>query len=44
MCLVAGGVPIFFLEVGIGQLTSQGGITVWDLCPVFKGKRSGVAL
>ncbi|KAK3921037.1 Sodium- and chloride-dependent GABA transporter 2 [Frankliniella fusca] len=44
VCLVAGGVPIFFLEVGIGQLTSQGGITVWDLCPIFKGIGYGTTI
>jgi Sodium:neurotransmitter symporter family len=34
---VTGGVPIFFLEIGIGQYMSEGGITVWNLCPIFKG-------
>lgn len=38
ICLVAGGIPIFFLEIAIGQYTSQGGITAWNFCPVFKGK------
>jgi len=37
ICLVTGGVPIFFLEIGIGQYMSEGGITVWNLCPIFKG-------
>ena len=40
ICLVTGGVPIFFLEVGIGQYMSEGGITVWNLCPIFKGQQS----
>ena len=38
ICLVAGGIPIFFLEIAIGQYTSQGGITAWNFCPIFKGK------
>ncbi|XP_037091571.1 LOW QUALITY PROTEIN: sodium- and chloride-dependent taurine transporter-like [Pollicipes pollicipes] len=36
-CLVTGGVPMFFLEVGIGQFMGEGGISVWKLCPVFTG-------
>ncbi|XP_037642349.1 sodium- and chloride-dependent GABA transporter 2-like isoform X1 [Sebastes umbrosus] len=32
------GIPIFFLEVSLGQLTGQGGITCWrKICPVFEG-------
>lgn len=38
VCLITGGIPIFLLEVGLGQLTSEGGITAWNICPVFKGK------
>ncbi|KAF6216903.1 hypothetical protein GE061_001253 [Apolygus lucorum] len=37
ICLLAGGIPIFFLEIGLGQFTSEGGITAWNLCPLFKG-------
>ncbi|XP_046406470.1 sodium- and chloride-dependent creatine transporter 1-like [Ischnura elegans] len=37
ICLVTGGVPIFFLEVGVGQFMSEGGITAWNICPIFKG-------
>lgn len=37
ICLVTAGIPIFILEVGLGQYASQGGITVWDICPLFKG-------
>lgn len=36
--LVFCGIPIFFLEVSLGQLTSQGSITCWrKLCPLFEG-------
>uniref|UniRef100_A0A8C4ETS0 Transporter n=1 Tax=Dicentrarchus labrax TaxID=13489 RepID=A0A8C4ETS0_DICLA len=32
------GIPIFFLEVSLGQLTAQGGITCWrKICPLFEG-------
>lgn len=37
ICLLTGGIPIFFLEVGLGQFMSEGGITVWNICPIFKG-------
>uniref|UniRef100_A0AAR2IWS2 Transporter n=1 Tax=Pygocentrus nattereri TaxID=42514 RepID=A0AAR2IWS2_PYGNA len=36
--LFGGGLPVFFLEVALGQFTSQGGITCWEkLCPIFTG-------
>lgn len=31
---------MFFLEVALGQFTSEGGITCWEkLCPIFTGER-----
>lgn len=36
--LFGGGLPVFFLEVAIGQFTSEGGITCWEkICPLFAG-------
>ncbi|KAG7478184.1 hypothetical protein MATL_G00077670 [Megalops atlanticus] len=36
--LFGGGLPVFFLEVALGQFTSEGGITCWEkLCPIFTG-------
>ncbi|XP_030061381.1 sodium- and chloride-dependent taurine transporter isoform X2 [Microcaecilia unicolor] len=33
-----GGLPVFFLEVALGQFTSEGGITCWEkICPIFVG-------
>lgn len=30
--------PVYFLEVAIGQYFQNGGITVWEIiCPLFKG-------
>ena len=37
ICLVLAGAPILILEVSLGQFTSQGGITAWRICPLFKG-------
>ena len=28
------------MEIGLGQYTSQGGITAWKICPIFQGKKS----
>ncbi|XP_060939623.1 sodium- and chloride-dependent GABA transporter 2-like [Limanda limanda] len=36
--LVTCGIPIFFLEVSVGQLTGQGYITCWrKICPILEG-------
>ncbi|XP_007500337.1 sodium- and chloride-dependent taurine transporter isoform X2 [Monodelphis domestica] len=36
--LFGGGLPVFFLEVVLGQYTSEGGITCWNrICPFFSG-------
>ncbi|XP_038128045.1 sodium- and chloride-dependent GABA transporter 3-like [Cyprinodon tularosa] len=38
LMLLCCGIPIFFLEVSLGQSTRQGGITCWrKLCPLFEG-------
>ena len=35
--LICGAAPLLFLEVGLGQFMSQGSISIWKLCPIFKG-------
>ncbi|OWJ99318.1 SLC6A8 [Cervus elaphus hippelaphus] len=32
-----GGIPIFFLEISLGQFMKAGSINVWNICPLFKG-------
>ncbi|EPY73704.1 hypothetical protein CB1_002612002, partial [Camelus ferus] len=31
-----GGIPIFFLEISLGQFMKAGSINVWNICPLFK--------
>jgi len=37
ICLVVAGVPVLTMEIGLGQYTSEGGITAWKICPLFQG-------
>ncbi|XP_029457095.1 sodium- and chloride-dependent creatine transporter 1-like isoform X2 [Rhinatrema bivittatum] len=32
-----GGIPVFFLEIALGQFMKQGGIAAWNIVPLFKG-------
>jgi len=32
------GMPLFYLELALGQYAALGPITVWGVCPLFKGK------
>ena len=36
--------PVTVLEVGLGQFTSQGAITAWNICPLLQGNRNPNAL
>ncbi|KAJ8321056.1 hypothetical protein KUTeg_002643 [Tegillarca granosa] len=35
--LICGGVPMFILEIALGQYMRKGGLSAWDICPLFKG-------
>ena len=37
--LLIGGIPIFFLEVSLGQFMSEGGVTSWRLVPIGTGEK-----
>ncbi|XP_064625183.1 sodium- and chloride-dependent glycine transporter 1-like [Lineus longissimus] len=42
--LVIGGVPLFFIELYIGQFSSRSPLAVWDMCPLFKGTGWGMTI
>ncbi len=36
---VFGGVPLFYMELALGQFHRSGCISIWKhICPIFKGK------
>ncbi|XP_067651321.1 sodium- and chloride-dependent glycine transporter 2-like isoform X1 [Haliotis asinina] len=37
VCLVLIGLPLFFLELSIGQFSGSGAMHVWSICPLLKG-------
>ena len=39
ICVIIGGIPMFFLEVSLGQFMSESGIGAWKVVPLFQGKQ-----
>ena len=37
LMLVLGALPLFYMEVILGQFNRQGPISLWKICPLFKG-------
>ncbi|XP_059150816.1 sodium- and chloride-dependent taurine transporter-like isoform X2 [Physella acuta] len=37
LSVIFGGIPLFYLEVAIGQFMSQGGLQAWKIVPLFQG-------
>jgi len=35
--LLLAGLPLFFMELALGQFASEGPVTIWKICPLFKG-------
>jgi len=38
LMLLFGAVPLFFMELLLGQFHRSGAIAVWKICPLFRGK------
>jgi len=36
--LVFVGIPLFYMELALGQFCSSGPLTCWQFAPIFKGK------
>ncbi|OAF71175.1 Na(+)/Cl(-) betaine/GABA transporter [Intoshia linei] len=40
--LILCGIPLFYIELSLGQYSKKSPIKVWDLCPIFKGLGIGM--
>ena len=37
ICVIVGGIPLFYLEVAVGQFMGVAGINAWKIVPIFRG-------
>ncbi|ESO93868.1 hypothetical protein LOTGIDRAFT_209410 [Lottia gigantea] len=37
ICVFIGGIPLFYLEVAVGQFMGRGGLKSWNIVPLFQG-------
>lgn len=42
--LFIAGMPLFYMELALGQYNREGAATVWKICPIFKGVFSTFSL
>ncbi|XP_067905579.1 sodium-dependent noradrenaline transporter [Heterodontus francisci] len=42
--LLIAGMPLFYMEIALGQYNREGAATVWKICPIFKGVGYAVIL
>lgn len=42
--LVIAGMPLFYMELALGQYNREGAATVWKICPVFKGNHNATGV
>ena len=42
LALFVVGFPIMYMEMAFGQFASLGTITIWRICPLFKGSSADI--
>ena len=39
--MVVAGVPLFYMELALGQFNREGAAGVWKICPILRGNGRG---